>query len=586
VELGLSRAPRDRHWLNASIPCQSACPAGTDIPAYLAAIYQGDYDLAYEINLRDNVFPSVLGRVCARPCQPACRHGWPGNGEAVEICSSKRAAADLGARKDPMLLQPLFGPTGKRVTVIGAGVAGLAAARDLARYGHSVTVYEKHDRPGGMLVQEIPAFRLPREAIAREIEQVLALGIELHCGVTVGKDVSLDSLLEDADALILASGTCRPNIPALPGNEYEGIEHGLDFLFEVNERGRSAVGDTVIVIGGGYTSMDCARTAIRLGARVVTVYYRRREEELVILPDELRQLQQETGRMEFCCEPIGYLGSGGRVTGVRFVRTTAGDVDGSGRRKATPVPGSGFSLEADHVILATGQYPDKRILDPHKAPDDSPSPQPPATRRGRSTGSTRLFTAGDFSTGATSLIQAIGHARACAREVDTFLQGRCRTVDVVRIEAASSTGRTPDMNLPPANSMPTLPAAERTLTAEVETGFDTASAKAEAARCYLCHYKFEIDDRKCVLCDACVLVKPVAGCIVAIDHVEYGTDGEITGYKKIASGTTRPLYYSRLYIDQTQCVRCGACERACPTDAISIQKVSRATIKAECRAND
>jgi NADPH-dependent glutamate synthase beta subunit-like oxidoreductase len=208
---GDSSAPQDLFWLEQNIPCQAACPAGTDIPGYLEAVYQGRFREAYEINLRDNVFPAILGRVCSRPCEDACRHGRDGNGEPVAICFSKRSAADF-AQSEAVVMRPLFPATGKHVGIIGAGVAGLAVARDLALFGHQVTVYEKHARPGGMLNQGIPAFRLPRDLISREIDQITALGVEIRCGVDVGTEVGVEALLESHDALVLAAGTLRPNI--------------------------------------------------------------------------------------------------------------------------------------------------------------------------------------------------------------------------------------------------------------------------------------------------------------------------------------------------------------------------------------
>ena len=231
-----SEPTREVQWIEPVIPCQSACPAHTRIPEYLAAVARGEFDAAYKINLQDNVFSAVLGRVCARPCEAACRHGRPSQGEPLAICFSKRAAADFFAG-DPVTLAPLFDqPTGKRVAVIGAGVAGLTVARELARCGHTVTVLEKHVRPGGMLNQGIPAFRLPRNIVDREIEQVRRCGVEIRSGVEVGKDVTLTDLLAQHDAVVLAGGTLRRNRLDLPGGDLAGIRHGLDFLLEVNEQ--------------------------------------------------------------------------------------------------------------------------------------------------------------------------------------------------------------------------------------------------------------------------------------------------------------------------------------------------------------
>ena len=217
----VSDAQQDFHWLSENIPCQSACPAGTDIPGYLEAVYHGRFQEAYEINLRDNVFPAILGRVCSRPCESACRHGWPHNGESVAICFSKRSAADF-SDQNPVVLPPLYGPSGKHVAIVGSGVAGLTAARELIRLGHQVSVFEKHDTPGGMLNQGIPAFRLPRDVIEFEIGQVLALGVQLHCKVDVGRALPLDDLVARFDAVVLAAGTLRPNLLELPGIERLG----------------------------------------------------------------------------------------------------------------------------------------------------------------------------------------------------------------------------------------------------------------------------------------------------------------------------------------------------------------------------
>jgi formate dehydrogenase major subunit len=578
---GASTAPQDLFWLEQNIPCQVACPAGTDIPAYLEAIYHGRFAEAYEINLRDNVFPAVLGRVCSRPCEDACRHGREGNGEAVAICFSKRSAADF-ADPSPLILEPLFPPSGKHVAIIGAGVAGLAAARDLALFGHRVSVFEKHTRPGGMLNQGIPAFRLPRDVIERELEQITALGVEIRCGVAVGHDVSSDELLSGHDALVLAAGTLRPNVLGLPGEDLAAIEHGLEFLLEVNEKGRRSVGKRVAVIGGGYTAMDCARTAVRLGAQTA-VYYRRGRNDMLVLPGEVEELLAEGSDLHNQVAPLRFEGAD-QVSGVRLIRTEPGEAASDGRRLPREVSGSEFLANADNVILATGQFPDISWLGKNfkseLLSDDGWLNSGTAWR----TINPKVFTAGDFALGATTLIEAIGHARKSALAVDQYLMGRTRIATAAKAEKpflsktadGRTTGRTAQMNVIPIHPMPVLPVDKRVGEAEVETGYDTATATEAASRCYLCHYKFEIIDSKCVLCDECLKVKPVPGCIVEIADLQRDDSGRITGYSPVQSGLTDSLYYNRLWIDQDQCVRCGQCEAVCPVNAITIQKVSLA----------
>jgi formate dehydrogenase major subunit len=583
VASGEGTAAQDLHWLEKNIPCQAACPAGTDIPGYLEAIYHGRFAEAYEINLRDNVFPAVLGRVCSRPCEDACRHGWEGNGEPVAICFSKRSAADFSSRA-PVVLKPDSPPSGKRVAVIGAGVAGLTAARELALSGHGVSVFEKHRRPGGMLNQGIPAFRLPREIIDREIHQIAATGVNIRCGVAVGTDITLTRLSEDFDAVVVAAGTLRPNVLDLPGRQLSGIEHGLSFLLQVNEFGRRHIGGRVVVIGGGYTAMDCARAALRLGARVGVVY-RRAGEDMVVLPGELEELLEEGGHLETNHAPLAFLGDRDKVIGVRFVRTRQGERGRDGRRTPVEIPGSELEIGADTVILATGQFPHAQWIDSALVPKLVTHDGWLASGTAHQTAQRNIFVAGDFALGATTLIQAIGHAKACARKVDEWLTGAPRGKQVAQIGAAfrsklpggRTTGRTAAMNFIPIHPMPTLAVAARGLKAEVETGFTEPVAKDEASRCYLCHCSFEIVDRDCVLCDECLKVKPVEGCIVEIASLLRDDEGRVLGYTKVKKGGTDSLYYNRLWIDQSQCIRCGRCEAVCPVNAITIQKVNLTT---------
>ncbi|MDE0839598.1 MAG: FAD-dependent oxidoreductase, partial [Kiritimatiellae bacterium] len=376
VKTGHGTATKDMFWLDESIPCRSACPAKTDIPGYLEAIYRGDHDEAYRINLRDNVFPAILGRVCSRPCEDACRHGEEGLGDSVAICFSKRSAGDFNT-SERVVLDPIFPPSGKSVAIIGSGPAGLAAARNLALLGHTCTVFEKHERPGGMLNQGIPEFRLPRDIIEREIDQVRQQGVEIRCGVSIGDDITLEALLADHDAVIMAAGTLRPNMLSMSGEGAHGIAHGLPWLLDANEHHNAIIGKSVLVIGGGFTAMDCARTAERLQRETVSsdetsvrVCYRRSQNEMLVTPGEVEELENESIPMEFMVSPQAYdVSDNDTVTGMRFTRTTLGEPDDSGRRRPEPVADSEFTHPADTVLLATGQFPDTSWIDESLRPD-------------------------------------------------------------------------------------------------------------------------------------------------------------------------------------------------------------------------
>ena len=588
---GQSDAAKDIHWLKENIPCQSACPAHTDIPAYLKAIADGQYDQAYAINLRDNVFPGVMGRVCSRPCESACRHGWEDLGEPVAICSSKRASSDHRDQA-PVVLPKLGKPTGKKVVVVGGGPAGLSAARNLALLGHTVTVLEAHPKAGGMMVQDIPEFRLPRDVVELEIEQIRLTGVEIRCNTALGRDVTLGQLEADYDAVVLAAGTLRPNTLDLPGKDLPGIVHGLDFLLAVGEGQDFPLGRNVLVIGGGFTAMDCARTAARLGATVaelspapggnpgkpalkvgaeaVRVLYRRSKEEMLVTPGELEDLAHEGMDLEIMVAPVAYLSDGdGKLRGMRFVRTQMGEPDATGRRRPEPILGSEFELPATTVLLATGQFPDGKILG-GDGKDLLSKDGWLASGSQHRTQRPKVFAAGDFATGARTLIEAVAHAKECANAVDSYLMGARRIIEAAVVEDAKSTGRLAELNTVPRRSMKLLPLQDRTLRAEVELGHDHADAKEETSRCYLCHFKMEIDPDQCTNCDLCLNVKPRADCIVKVKSFQYGADGQVTGFERATDEDDHP----RIWINQTDCIRCGACVDICPDEAIGLQKVS------------
>ncbi len=573
---GTAVKPKDFDWLEKNIPCQAACPAQTDIPGYLEAIAKGNFREAYLINLRDNVFPAVLGRVCTRPCEPVCRHGWEGLGAPVAICFSKRSAADFLQDKEPVILDPIYTSTGKRVGIIGAGSAGLTVARECALWGHEVTVYEKYASPGGLMIQGIPAFRLPRKIVEKEIEQIKRLGVDIRCNTEVGPELSMGKLQTQYDAMVIATGALTPYMPSLPGDNLLGIEHGLTFLKEANKNFQTRVGDHVVVIGGGFTAVDCARMAKRLGAKTVTMCYRRSQKEMYIAAHEIDKMQREEISFRTHIVPVEYRGSE-HVQSVRFQKVALGELEESGRCCPKPVSGTEFEIPADTVLLGTGQTQDFSWLDQRLSEtllnDEGQFKAGAATI----TAIDNVFVAGDVATGPGSLIDAIGHGKQCAREVDRYLMEKQRHIDIVYIEDAKETGRTRAMDEIPRQTMPVVPLENRTVSAEVELGFNDEVATCEASRCYLCHYKFEIDNDLCIYCDRCLKVKPVEKCIVKVSSLSHDEKGRISGYKVSTSSRD----YNMLYIDQNECIRCGACVDICPVECISLQKVSKQTLLVE-----
>ena len=284
---------RDVGWVRENIPCQTACPADTNVPAYIQMILEGRYGRSYEVNRFANVLPGTLGRICSRPCEDACRHGWPGNGEPVNICHLKRAAADhkpSGHR----ITENLFTPSGKRVAVIGAGPAGLAAAHDLSMLGHDVTILEQEEIAGGMLHYGIPAFRLPRDVLSVEVRNALRLGVELRTGVSVGRnegDVRLSGLLADYDAVLLATGcmaAIRLPLKGMDGGDEDPVraladaEYGLDFLVELH-RGAHQEGGQAGRRGRRRLHRPGLRPGVASGSapRTSTIHIRTTEEYIV-----------------------------------------------------------------------------------------------------------------------------------------------------------------------------------------------------------------------------------------------------------------------------------------------------------------
>jgi len=527
-------------------PCQAACPVHTDVRSYVTLTAQKEFGEAFRAVVRPNAMASVCGRACSAPCEDVCTRGE--FDRPLRIRQLKRFLTD---RYQPRAAASTRRPaTGLKVSIVGAGPAGLAAARDLALVGHAVTIYEGAPEAGGMAILGVPRFRLSREAITRDIEMIEALGVEIKTGVRVGTDVALSRLREESHALFIAAGAMRPNAPNLENMHLKGVVQALPFLEEANLGGRPPCGKRVAVLGGGYTAMDAARTAIRLGAEAVTVLYRRTRSETEVHDEELLETLHEGVAIEYLVSPLRLVeGADGRVTGVALVHNRLGEPDASGRPRPVAIEGSEFLFEADMVILALGQAPN---------PEDVDAVLADAISRvqggGLMTEVPGVFAGGDFITGPSTIIEAVAHGRAAAAAIHGYL-GETFAPDAAwpQIE---------DLEVDLVEDELLLPVSVENglaLEVEVEQTLSESEAMLEGLRCLFCGLLPAITFEKCTACQECALICPVE----CISRVALQSDG-----------TTRPVEGGQdvvVYeIDSDACIRCGRCFKVCPTGAIVV----------------
>lgn len=526
-------------------PCNFACPAGNDIVRYIGALRHGDLEAAWRILVAENPLPGVCGRVCPHPCERECNRG--GFGGAIAIHALERYLADEAAahRWAVERSQP---PRPERIAIVGSGPAGLSCAYHLARLGYQPTIYEAQAQPGGLLRYGIPSYRLPKDVLDREIAAIERLGVRLALGQRLGDNLSWQAL-EAADAIFLATGQGTSRPLQIPGEGVEGVITGLELLRRVACGQQVDLGGRAIVVGGGNTAIDAARTAARLGASV-TVVYRRTQAEMPAIVDEVNEARAEGIELRFLAAPTEVLAEGGRLRGVRFQQMRLGAPDASGRARPEPVPGEEFTLPADSLVVAAGQELDAAPLQGLGL----------RVERGRivasealQTSLARVFAGGDAATGEGTVAQAIGSGKRAALAIDRYLRtGSCEglppasngAVHAVERQAAAVVVRPTDLNADyitpePAPALAgSVPAAVHGNFAEVNPGISAAVARSEAERCLSCG--------TCIACDTCLIFCPD----VAIARAEAG----------------------RYTIAYDYCKGCGICATECPRSAMRMEE--------------
>lgn len=537
----------------APAPCQTACPAGIDVPTYISLIGLGRDKEAIDVIRKDNPFPWVCGLVCTRPCEFMCvrkRIDSPISIKFLKAFAAERAMSERRYKNPPK--EP---DKNKKVCIIGAGPGGLSAAYYLALKGYQIRAIEALPVPGGMLMVGIPRYRLPREVIDREVAMIEDLGVEFVFNTRFGKDVTFEQLKDEGfEAFFFAIGAHKSYSLAIPGEkDFPQVVDAIELLRNVALGDRHVPGKKVVVIGGGNVAIDAARTCLRLGSEEVTIAYRRARSDMPADEEEVEQAEEEGVRLSFLTIPVKIVGEDGCVTALHCHRAELIAVDGDGRKRPMPVPGSDFFVEADTVITAIGQQVDNTGMESLKGLDWTRRDTINVDMVNMQTSIEGVFAAGDAVTGPATVVEAIGGGKKAAEAIDRYLSGipqpKMPPVPVRRdrvefLEVPASTKmilKAPQMTFLNINR-------RRVTFQQVELGYSENMVREEARRCL-----------RCDICRRC-------GECVEICRDKMKVDALKLGYLDFDN----PVH-TDFRVTQEKCIACGACATNCPNEAMVME---------------